>query len=128
MLMIWCDGDTMDGLNAKFQRWREALEQKGLKVNLEKTKTMVSGSEGEIHRSKIDPCRICGKRVMANSVKCTKCGEWIHGRCTKMKRVTPYLARQSICKRCKAAEEFKSEELVEKYKDIKMVDGLLSWR
>ena len=34
-----------------------------MKVNLDKTKVMVSGAEGEINTSKIDPCGICGKRV-----------------------------------------------------------------
>ena len=39
-------------------------------MNLGKTKVVVSGAEGEVTVSKIDPCGICGKRVMANSVLC----------------------------------------------------------
>ena len=31
------------------------------------------GAEGEVTASKIDPCGICGKRVMANSVLFVKC-------------------------------------------------------
>ena len=46
------------------------FESKGLKVNLENTKVMVSGSKGEVLKSKVDPCAKCGKRVMANSVMC----------------------------------------------------------
>ena len=34
---------------------------------------MVSGAEGKIVRSKVDPCGICGKRVMSNAVLCTVC-------------------------------------------------------
>ena len=37
-------------------------------MNLGKTKVVVSGGEGEVAVSKIDPCGICGKQVMANSV------------------------------------------------------------
>ena len=48
------------------------MESKGLKVNTRKTKVMVSGSEGELFKTKIDPRRVCGKKVMANSVLCTK--------------------------------------------------------
>ena len=48
------------------------MESKGLKVNTRKTKLMVSVSEGELFKSKIDPCGVCGRRVMANSVLCTK--------------------------------------------------------
>ena len=44
------------------------MESKGLKVNTTKTKVMVSGSEGELFKSKIDPCGVGGRRVMANSV------------------------------------------------------------
>ena len=44
------------------------LESKRLKVNLKKTKVMLSGSKGEVLKCKVDPCAKCGKRVMANSV------------------------------------------------------------
>lgn len=92
--------DTMEGLREKFVKWREAFESKGLKVNLGKTKVMVSGMEGKALMSKVDPCGMCGKRVKANSVWCQKCGKWIHGRCTKMKRVTQSLAKDFVCGRC----------------------------
>ena len=58
----------------KVFKWKEAFESKGLKVNLKKTKVMVSGSKGEVFKSTVDPCAKCGKRVMANSMMCTKCG------------------------------------------------------
>ena len=44
---------------------------------------------------------ICGKRVMANSVLCVKCRKWIHGRCSKVKRVTLRLGRDFVCGRYK---------------------------
>ena len=77
--------ETMEGLREKFWKWKEAFESKGLKVNLGKTKVVVSGAEGEVSVSKVDPCGICGMRVMANSVLCVKCGKWIHGRCVNSK-------------------------------------------
>ena len=40
------------------------IRDKGLKVNLGKTKVLVSRAEGEVSISKIDPCGICGKRVL----------------------------------------------------------------
>ena len=54
-------------------------------MNLAKTKVVVSGAEGEVTVIKVDPCGICGKRVMAKSVLCVKCRKWIHGRCAKVK-------------------------------------------
>ena len=86
---------------AKFWKWKEAFESKGLKVNLRKAKVVVSGAEGEVTVSKIDPCGICGKRVRENSVLCVKCRKWIHGRCAKVKRVTLWLGRNVVCGRFK---------------------------
>ena len=47
---------SLEDLRERFQRWRSALEDKGLTVNVEKTKMMVSRTEGEIVLSKMDPC------------------------------------------------------------------------
>ena len=90
--------EMMEGLREKFWKWKEAFESRGLKVNLGKTKVVVSGAEGEVTVSKIDPCGICGKRVMANSVLCVKCRKWIYGRCAKVKRVTLRLGRDFVWK------------------------------
>ena len=38
---------------------------------------------------------------MANAVLCTSCGNWIHGRCAKIKSVTNRLAIDLRCRKCK---------------------------
>ena len=106
--------ESTENLKEKFFKWKEAFERKGLKVNLEKTKVMVSGSKGEIFKSKVDPCAKYGKKVMANLVMCTKCGKWVHGRCAKMKRVTSTQAKEFVCKLCVDTKE----EIVEPGKEI----------
>ena len=58
--------ENLEDLRERFPRWRDALESKGLRINITKTKMMVSGAEGEVVRSRVDPCGICGKRVMSN--------------------------------------------------------------
>ena len=93
--------ETIEGLRAKFWKRKKAFESKGLKVNLRKAKVVVSGAEGEVTVSKIDPCGICGKRVRANSVLCVKYRKWIHGRCAKVKRVTLKLGRDFVSGRFK---------------------------
>ena len=45
----------MENLKEKSLKWKEAFESKGLKVNLKKTKVMVSGSKDEVLKSKADP-------------------------------------------------------------------------
>ena len=68
--------EMMEGLKERFLKWRSALESKGLKVNFENMKVMVCVSEGEIIQSRLNPCRIGGKRVTVNLVLCTKCNQW----------------------------------------------------
>ena len=92
--------ESWDDLRERFQRWRSALGDKGLKVNVGKTKMMVSGTKGEIVLSKINSCGICGKMCGSNAVCCTQCTKWIHGRCTKMKKITFSSARHFVCKKC----------------------------
>ena len=53
--------ETMEGLKKRFLKRRSALESKGLKVSLEKTKVIMCGSEGEVIRTRIAPNEICGK-------------------------------------------------------------------
>ena len=98
-------------------------EQLGLKVNLEKSKVMVCGSEGEVIRSRIGSCRIYGKRVTINSVLCKKCDQWIHGRCSKLKKVTPSAARFFVCCKCEKATngagEVQQEVMCDKVETVK---------
>ena len=61
----------MEDLMARFQRWRSALEGKGLKVNIGKAKIMVSSTENAIALGKIKPRGICRTRVASNAVYCT---------------------------------------------------------
>ena len=84
------DLETMEELRENFDEWREAFESKGIRVNLGKTKLIVSGMEEEAFDSKIDPCGMCGTKVMSNSVLCSACGKWVHARCTNKKKVAVY--------------------------------------
>ena len=44
-------------------------------------------------------------RVMANSVLYTKCGNWVHGKCTKNNRATARLAMHFVWSKCKGIME-----------------------
>ena len=43
--------------------------------------------------SKKDPFGICGRKTMANAVLCKSGGNWIHGRCAEINRVTNTLEK-----------------------------------
>ena len=111
-------GETMEELRENFDEWIEAFETKGMRVNLGKTKLMVSGIEEETFDSKIDSCGMCGTRVMSNSVLCTACGKWAHARCTDKKEVAVYLDKNFVCKKCRSViKNFKVP-------DEKLCDGV----
>ena len=54
-----------------------------LKVNLRKTKVMVSGgiTKDGMSKSKVDPSGAFSLKVKANTALCLLCGKWMHGRC-----------------------------------------------
>ena len=84
---------------------------------------MVSGSEGELFKSKIDPCGVCERRVMANSVLCTKCGSWVHSRCAKIKKVTPGLAMHFVCSKCKGIMERMVDSIEKLCDEVETLNG-----
>ena len=49
--------ETMEGVKERFLKWRSALDSKGLKVNLEKTKVMLRVLEGEVIQRRMDLCK-----------------------------------------------------------------------
>ena len=52
-----------------FNRWQEEMEQRGLKINMEKTKLMVTGNKArEGVQSGRQPCGCCERGVGSNSV------------------------------------------------------------
>ena len=60
--------DTIEGLWDKFFKWKEAFESEGLKVNLGKSKVMVSGgiTKDGLFKCKVDLCGVCSLRVKVN--------------------------------------------------------------
>ena len=51
--------ETMEDFERRILNRKEVLESKGLKINIGKAKVMVCWSKVELHKSKIDPCRVC---------------------------------------------------------------------
>ena len=84
----------------------------------------MSGTEGEIVLSKIDPCGICGERVGSNAVCCTQCTKWIHERCTKIKKVTCTSARHFVCRRCTNVGSGTEKSVEVLCDEVKTVKGL----
>jgi len=67
------------------EEWKVAMESTGLKVNMEKTKLLVTGKDS-IYKVQSGrwPCGCCGKQVGVNSILCIQCNL----RCSGLKRVS----------------------------------------
>ena len=67
--------ETIEGLRKKFLKFK-ALKRNGLKVNLGKTKAMVSSgiTQDGLSQSMGDQCGVCHLGEKANSVLCMRCG------------------------------------------------------
>ena len=71
--------DTMDELLSKLGNWKKHLEAKGLRVNMGKTKIMISGKNlHSLRDSGKHRCGVCRKGVGSNSILCCGCQLWIH--------------------------------------------------
>ena len=105
----------------KSSLWKATVESKGIKVNINKTKSMVSGTEVETSRSKVDPFGMCGKKVMADSIMCSKYRCWVHRRCTKRKKLSVAMAQTFVCARCSSmtAETVAKEKLCDGVETVK---------
>ena len=76
--------ETLDEVKNRLSLWKQKFAGKGLKVNVAKTKVLIS-SRGlnTIKESGNNPCGVCVKGVGVNSIYCSNCKHWIHKRCSK---------------------------------------------
>ena len=95
--------ETKVKLPKKNYTWKSALESKGVKVNLVKTKVMVSviGQISLNPCSKKDQCGICGRKTMVNAVLCKSSLNWIHGSCAKINKGKNTLTIDLKCRKCR---------------------------
>ena len=72
-------------LVVKLSSWKKNLEMHGLRVNLEKTKVLISGSGlGTLKDSGKYPCGVCRTGVGRNSILCKGCLHWVHHKCSEI--------------------------------------------
>jgi len=90
----------MDELLYRLGEWKKHLEAKGLRVNMGKTKVMISGKDlHSLRDSGKHPCGVCRKGIGRNSILCSGCQLWVHKKCSGIKgKLTPDPPYK--CKRC----------------------------
>ena len=67
----------------KLNKWKTEMEAKGLRVNMGKTKIMVSGVNLQTLKDSGEyPCSVRRKGVGSNSIYCAGCSHWVHKKCS----------------------------------------------
>ena len=62
--------ETEHDAREAFERWKDAMELRGLKVNMEKTKVMITGKHARVKlKTGKWPCSCCGRGVGSNSIQ-----------------------------------------------------------
>ena len=92
-------------LISKIRQWKQCLEKKGLKVNVSKTKVLISTGQKLNEEQGEWPCGVCGKGVGKNSIQCTECKKWVHKRCSGIRGQLLKQCGSFVCKRCKKEDQ-----------------------
>ena len=90
------------------------METKGLKINISKTKVMISGKNcDDVEKIGNWLCALCWKGVKSNSVQCTGCGERVHKCCSGLKGLSSTTLETFVCKVCERASDGKNINIQE---------------
>ena len=73
-----------------------------MRVNMNKTKVMVSGERQKVMQKAIRwPCGVCGRGVGNNSIQCSSCKKWVHMKCSGIKgSMYNKVMKSFICRGC----------------------------
>ena len=78
--LVLC-GESLNEVMDKYGRWKNAVEGKGLRVNVDETKGMqlLFGKKSSV--SKVHYCGVSGEQVGCNSIQCSKCQKGVNHCC-----------------------------------------------
>ena len=81
--------DLLEECVRRLLTWKEAMEEKELRVNAGKTKIMICGMGLDLLQSSGEfTSAICRNGVGSNSIFCNGCKLWVHKKCSGIKRLT----------------------------------------
>ena len=78
--------ETEEDLIKRLNEWKNNVENRGMRVNMNKTKVMISGEHQKpLRKAARWPCGVYGRCVGSNSIQCTSCQKWVHKKCSGIK-------------------------------------------
>jgi len=74
--------ETEDDLIKMLNEWKDNVENKGMRVNMNENKVMISGqNQKQMQKTVRWPCGVCGRGVGSKLIQCTSCQKWVHKKC-----------------------------------------------
>jgi len=90
----------------RLNEWKDNVESKGMRVNMNKTKVTISEERQKVRQKAVRwPCGVCSKGVGSNSLQCTRlqctsCQKWVHKKCSGIKGSMSKVAKSFIGRGC----------------------------
>ena len=74
---------------------------------------------GPVQKTGKYPCSVCSKGVGSNSIQCTKCKQWVHARCSRVKGKLAEV-KDFVCNSCSSPhatfmDRISSKDLLTKF-------------
>jgi len=93
--------ENEDDLTKRLNEWKDIVENRSMRVNMNKTKVMISGErQKQVQKAGRWPCGVCGNGVGSNSIQCTSCRKWVHKKCSGIKGSMSKLMKSFTCRVC----------------------------
>ena len=93
--------ETEDELIKRLNKLKDNMESKGMRVNMNKTKVMISGERQKVRQKAVRwPRGVCSKGVGSSSLQCTSCQKWVHKKCSGIKGSMSKVMKSFICSDC----------------------------
>ena len=93
--------ETEQDLIKKLYEQKNNVENRSMRVNMNKTKVMINGERQKpLQKAARQPCGVCGRGVGSISIQCTSCHKWLHKKCSGIKGRMYKVMRSFICRGC----------------------------
>jgi len=95
--------ETEDDLINRLNKWKNNVKNRGMRVNMNKTKVMISGERQRVTQKAVRWLYdVCGRSIGNKSIQCTSCQEWVHRKRSGIKgtRSMYKVMKPFVCRGC----------------------------
>jgi len=93
--------ETEDDLIKRLNEWKDNMENRSTRVNMNKTKVMISVEQQRVTQKAVRwPCAVCGRGIGNNSMQCTSCKKCVHRKCSGIKGSMYKVMKTFVCRGC----------------------------